>query len=79
MMLVWPVLLSMGFLRLSFIRWLRLKQLSDPWITHEILELIKEREIQFILEFKRSNQKVLMNNFVKLEIWYKIKWKKLKN
>ena len=45
----------------------RLKQRSEPWITHEILELIKERD-KVLLEFKRSYQKGSNDNLVKLAI-----------
>ena len=68
----------MGFLRVSLIRVapvkkVRLKQISEPCITHEILELIKVREMNFFYNLNAQIRKVLMNNFVKLEIWYKIK------
>ena len=54
----------------------RLKQRSEPWITHDILEPIKER-YTFILELNAQIRNVLMNNSVKLEFLYKIKLKKL--
>ena len=44
-----------------------LKQRPEPWITDKILELIEERD-KLLLEFKAQIRKVLMNNFVKLEI-----------
>ena len=43
----------------------RLKQRSEPWITHEILALIKERDTIF-LEFKRSNHKSSFEQFCKI-------------
>ena len=43
----------------------RLKQRSEPWITHEILELIKKRD-KVLLEFKRSNQKSSYEQFCKI-------------
>ena len=56
----------------------RLKQRSEPWITHEILELIKERD-KFLLDFKRSNLKNSYEQFCKIRnlIQNKVK-KKLK-
>ena len=43
----------------------RLKQRSEPWITHEIVELMKERD-KVLLEFKRSNQKSSFEQFCKI-------------
>ena len=56
----------------------RLKQRSEPWITHEILELIKERD-KVLLEFKRSNQKSSYEQFCKIRNLIQNKMKKPKN
>ena len=53
-------------------------QRSEPWITHEILELIKERD-KVLLEFKRSNQKSSYEQFCKIRNLIQIKVKKAKN
>ena len=55
-----------------------LKQRSEPWITHEILELIKERD-KVLLEFKRSNQKSSYEQFCKIRNLIQNKVKKAKN
>ena len=53
-------------------------QRSEPWITHEILELIKERD-KVLLEFKRSNQKSSYEQFCKIRNLIQNKVKKAKN
>ena len=55
-----------------------LKQRSEPWMTHEILQLIKERD-KLILEFKRSNQKSSYEQFCKIKNLIQNKVKKAKN
>ena len=57
---------------------IRLKQRSEPWITHEILELIKERD-KVLLEFKRSNQKSSYEQFCKIRNLIQNEVKKAKN
>ena len=56
----------------------RLKQRSEPWITHEILKLIKERD-KLLLEFKRSNQKSSYKQFCEIRNLIQNKVKKAKN
>ena len=56
----------------------RLKQRSEPWITHEILELIKERD-KVLLEIKRSNQKSSYEQFCEIIDLIQNKVKKAKN
>ena len=55
-----------------------LKQRSEPWITHEILKLIKKRD-EVLLEFKRSNQKRSNEQFCKISNLIQKKLKKDKN
>ena len=56
----------------------RLKQRSEPWITREILELIKERD-KFLLDFKRSNLKNSSEQFCKIRNLIQNKVKKVQN
>ena len=51
---------------------------NEPWITHESLELIKERD-KLLLEFKRSNQKSSYKQFCKIRNLIQNKVKKAKN
>ena len=55
----------------------RLKQRSEPCITHEILGLIKERD-EVLLDFKRSNQKSFYEQFCKIRKLIQNKVKKAK-
>ena len=64
--------------KVAAVRKVRLKQQSEPWITHEILELIKERD-KLLLEVKRSNQKSSYKQFCKIKNLIQNKVKKDKN
>ena len=54
----------------------RLKQRTEPWITSDILELLRERDRFYILLRKQGYQRTI-GNFVNLEIKYRGKLKQL--
>ena len=49
---------------------IRLKQRTEPWITSEILGLIKQRG-NYLYQFKKSRQIIFLNYSVNLETMFK--------
>ena len=71
------------------VKQIRLKQKTEPWLTAEILELIKIRDM-FLYKFRKEKNSDFISNFVFIEIKFKkksklqnlisfqINWKKIK-
>ena len=57
------------------VKQIRLKQRTEPWLTAEILELIKIRD-KFLYKFRKEKKTVIfISNFVFIEIKFKQKSK----